>query len=192
MLQSAFLPPCSFLRAAPACKRLQQAALAPALLHTISVSAAGPAVVPRLSALLGFLMAHAAHVRSLTLEVADVNDARDEVAALLAGCLSICGAAGRLERLEVTSAASLGSPAWLSGLTALRQLRLSTKRTRLQLPVGISRLTALAECDLAAAHLRLGSVLLPCSLTRLRLEDTLGRGSAPPPDTLAAQVGERI
>ena len=78
-------------------------------------------------------MRHAAHVQQLELELRLHDGApeaeRHEVAALITGCVSACGASGQLRELKLSSGyAPLLPLSWLPALRSLRRLKLFFKR----------------------------------------------------------------
>lgn len=164
-----------FKHAALTSKRFRRICLAPSLLRTVTqecMHTSPSDVIPRTRSLLHFLAAHAAHVRTLRLNI-DVNEfdgpESAELSALIASCLTACGAAGQLECLVLEGGFTPASTASLLTLTALRQLEIVSDDLA-PLPAGLSRLTALVDARaIDSAVLLAEGATLPPALTRLCL-----------------------
>lgn len=111
-------------------RRFRNLCQGPQLLSSLDIVISGNSatVVQRARSLLAFFTAHARHMRDLWLDVQLPQGApeqqRCEVAALVTGCLTACGAAGgALQTLGISAATPLGSTAWLQSLTSLQHLQ---------------------------------------------------------------------
>ncbi|KAL4452185.1 hypothetical protein ABPG75_007847 [Micractinium tetrahymenae] len=185
----AFLTPRErFNVAALVCKRFRQLCLAPELLRCVQLAVVGERAVPRCRGLLAFLLAHAQHVRRLTLH-ACISEARPEEApdgelgdpalrlelqGVLQQCCAALGAAGAAEEVILSAATPVADAAWLASLPRLRLLWVGTDDAPLELPAGFSRLR-LREVGLRGRTVRLADPCLPPGVTRLHLA---GSGAA--------------
>ncbi len=167
-----------------ACRQLHAACLAPALISELDVQIQGPRCVQRTQALLRFLMQHGQHAHSLRLHISlpeDSLEEHDDVASLVAACLTACAArqaqpGGGLRQLSITPDTPLRSTGCLPLLTALQQLSLEGRSSNLQLRLDGSwrQLTALQEAHLSGHPVCDGDgPCLPPSLTRLCIEGDL-------------------
>lgn len=161
---------CRLSRAALVCRRLSRLACAPALLENRVIHT--PWSKAALQALLPWLVAHAAHVRSLEMVLNPFADMADH--AIATSCLVACATAGQLRQLTIigiSQGAQLPTLAWLPCMRSMRSLELFRYRNELRLSTAHMRgLTALHSLSLLGSPLRLdASSGLPPSLTRLSL-----------------------
>lgn len=186
---------CRFGAATLVCKRLRELCLSPQLLGSVAFYVGQPVTaVPRLRALLHFLLAHGRQVRELDVYQPPLNglpaeQQLQEAAVWLGACLAACSGPGSsLSRLVLSDVPqpSLGLP---PGLTALRELQLGRSKRPLRLPPGLQQLSCLTELHLVGRPIVLEhGAQLPASLLQLCLADRrseqlprqVGRGSVWP------------
>lgn len=168
---------CRFGTAALVCKRLRALCMSPQLLGTVSFDARQPVTaMPRLQALLRFLLAHGQHVRELVAFEVSLDGLpeaqQQEAAALLPACMTACGGpASRLNSL-ILADVPLPSLDWLPGLAALRELQMGCEHRVLRLPPGLHHLSCLTRLSLSGSTVELESgAPLPTSLLQLNLID---------------------
>lgn len=173
-----------FQHVALVCHRLRDVCLAPELLHHVimysSSSSPGPPAppdpVPRLQALLSWLRragdggrSHGSHVQRLDI---CIHSQSEEVAALVTQCLeTCCMSGGSLQQLKVDRWTPVADASCVARMTRLTALTLGCFEQPVQLPAGLSQLTALKVAALSGGPLMLEGPCLPTSLTSLFLYD---------------------
>ena len=155
------------------CRRLRSLAHSPQLVHSIDVAFWRTNALSRLRAFCSWLLQHAAGaVRHLAVTLhpgkLSAEDAA-EAAALLAGLVAACGAAGGLEELRVAVDAPFTFSSFPATLRHLKRLDVDICGP-VQVSASLAPLTTLQELSLAGWPLRLlPEARLPASVTKLQL-----------------------
>ena len=174
------------------CRRLRSLAHSPQLVHSIDVAFGRTNALSRLRAFCSWLLQHAAgavrhlavtlHRGKLSGSKLSAEDAA-EAAALLAGLVAACGAAGGLEELRLKLNIPFRFSSLMAALRHLKRLDVHIDHA-VQVSASLVPLTAMQELSLNGWPLRLlPEARLPASVTKLQLSGD-GSEALPPQVTI--------